>query len=589
MMPVADHGPRLDARGVGTRIKGRYTLRDVSLTVGSGELVAIIGASGAGKTTLLDALAGIRPQTEGTVDRAGADRHTVGYVPQDDIIHTELPLARTLRYAARLRLPAGTSRSRIEDAVRDALDALGLAGRATQRVATLSGGERKRASIAVELLTRPRIFFLDEPTSGLDPATAADLMRLLRRLADDGATIVLTTHNPPDVARCDQVVVLADTGELAFAGSPADAREHFGADDIAQIYEKLADPPPAGPEALTDLIPKPRPEPSPTERSGTPPAEPARAEPARAEPARAEPARAEPGEGGGKAPSESLETGLGVQGPPIGAVGQVGLLARRNLEVLAGNRLTVAVLVGSPVMVLLMFVVLFKPNAFAFDHPSPSATVMILFWIAFGGFFFGLTYGLLQICTEFAILRRERFVGLRIVPYVLAKVVVLLPLLAAVDALMLAVLRGLGRLPAAGWGTYESLFGTLVVASAAALALGLLVSAAVAEPSQATIALPMLCFPQVLFVGAILPVPIMAATGRVISYAMSNRWAFEALGHGLGVARLWAHGRSPLGPPLLASYGDTFSRPVVADWAILAGLTVVFLAATCVTLRRRTR
>jgi hypothetical protein len=212
---------------------------------------------------------------------------------------------------------------------------------------------------------------------------------------------------------------------------------------------------------------------------------------------------------------------------------------------------------------------------------------MILFWIAFGGFFFGLTYGLLQICTEFAIVRRERLAGLGIGPYVLAKATVLLPLLAVVDLLTLAVLRALDRLPAADAATYGRLFVTLLLSSAAALALGLLTSAAVGDPAQAAIALPMLCFPQVLFVGAILPVPVMAVAGRVLSYPMSNRWAFEGLGHELDVATLWARGGSPLGPPLLASYGDTFSRSVLTDWAILGGFAVVLLAVAGLVLGRK--
>jgi ABC-type multidrug transport system permease subunit len=248
-------------------------------------------------------------------------------------------------------------------------------------------------------------------------------------------------------------------------------------------------------------------------------------------------------------------------------------------------RVTQWLLVGSPLMVLAMFLVLFKPYAFDPAHPSPETMVMIVFWLAFGGFFFGLTYGLLQICTEIGVLRRERFAGLGAMPYVLAKVAVLLPLLAAVDMVFLVVLRALGRLPVSG--DYGAVFVTLLLSSAAALGFGLLISAAVAEPAQATIALPMVCFPQVLFVGAILPVPVMAEVGRWISYAMTNRWAFEALGRSLGVTDLWASGASSFGRPLLASYGDTFSRPIAADWLILAGFTVAFLAATAALVVRR--
>jgi ABC-type multidrug transport system ATPase subunit len=539
----------IEVRGVGQRVDGgRRTLRDVSLAIGAGELVAIIGGSGAGKTTLLDAIAGVRPPAEGEVrfDRgdgpdgegggAGAGGR-LGYVPQDDIVHMEMPLRRTLRYAAGLRLPADTAPEAAERAVDGVLEALALTDRAEQRVKSLSGGERKRASIAVELLTAPRVFFLDEPTSGLDPATAADLMRLLRGLADSGTTVVMTTHHPPDVALCDQVAVLSPDGRLAFSGPPAKALEEFGADTVDDIYLRLAG---AGARDWGGRFGRP----------------------------------------GGAAAAD---------GPGIGALRQWALLTRRNLDLLTRNRLTLAVLAGSPVMVLAMFAVLFRPGAFAPHSPSPSATVMILFWIAFGGFFFGLTYGLLQICTELPVLRRERLTGLRIGPYVLAKAAVLLPLLAAVDALMLGVLRGLDRLPAMGWRTYGELFVTLLLCSVAALALGLLVSAAVTDPAQATMALPMLCFPQVLFVGAILPVPVMAAPGRWLSYAMSNRWAFEGLGHSLGVERLWASGGSPLGPPLLASYGATFSRAAAADWAVLAGFAALFLAGTATVLARRTR
>jgi hypothetical protein len=273
--------------------------------------------------------------------------------------------------------------------------------------------------------------------------------------------------------------------------------------------------------------------------------------------------------------------------PPGKTLRQWALLTQRNADILTRSKLTAAMLAGSPLCVLLMFLVLFRPGAFDPAHPSPAATVMIMFWVAFGGFFFGLTYGLLAICAEWGVLRRERFAGLGAGAYVLAKVSVLLPLLAVVDLIFLVVLRLLGRLPATG--DYAAVFVTLLLCSASALGLGLLISAAVSEPSQATIAMPMACFPQVLFVGAILPVPVMAIVGKWMSYAMTNRWAFEALGHSLGVEKLWSSGASRLGPPLLESYGNTFGRPVTVDWAILGGFTIVLLAATVAVVVRKTR
>jgi ABC-type multidrug transport system ATPase subunit len=526
----------IEVRALAQRAKsGVVTLHDVSLVIDPGEMVAIIGGSGSGKTTLLDTMCGLRPPAAGSVSLISGN---IGYVPQDDVIHLTLPLARTLRYAAALRGVPGASVDRV-------LRTLELAGRSHVPVGQLSGGERKRASIASELLAGPALFFLDEPTSGLDPARGAELMRTLRELAEAGTTVVLATHNPSDADRCDKVAVLAPGGQLAFFGTPAEARDHFGTSTLEQIYQLLEGTAnPVGTVVRTNQAPSAAPS------------------------------------------AASLRPGDGPDATARGPIGQWLLLTRRNADMLTRARLTLAILIGAPVMVLLMFLVLFRPGAFDPAHPSPAATVMILFWVAFGGFFFGLTYGLLQICGEFAVLRRERFAGVGACAYVLAKVAVLLPLLALVDLLFLVVLRLLGRLP--DTGDYGATFVTLLLSSAAALGLGLLISAAVSEPSQATIALPMLCFPQVLFVGAILPVPTMAVAGKWISYAMTNRWAFEALGHSLGVAALWANGRSPLGPPLLASYGTTFARPVTADWLILGGFTVAFLAATIGIVVRKT-
>lgn len=542
-------GVRVDVEGITARTKsGAHILHEVSFTALPGQLVAIVGGSGAGKTTLLDTVAGVRPVQHGAVLNDGTDRSAdpealrgqSGYVPQDDIIHKTLSVRRTLTHAARLRLPSGTRTAQITAAVEETMAALDLGPHAQTRIAALSGGQRKRVSIAVELLTKPRLFFLDEPTSGLDPATGLELMRLLRRLADLGATIILTTHAAQDLATCDRVVFLAPGGHLAFTGSPQEACGYFGSPTVEDIYDRLA-------------------------HDGT-------------------------GQQWGQRfrahPRGSAEDPLAVVRPDLqparrlGPIRQWNVLTRRDADILAHNRLTLAILLGSPLMIVGMFAVLFKPGAFNPAHPSPSSSVMVLFWVAFGAFFFGLTYGLLQIAPEMHIVRRERIVGLRLGSFTAAKTTLLLPVLIAVDILMLAVLRVLDRLPAAGWTVYAQLGLTMVLASAAALALGLFVSAAVGDPSQATIALPMLCFPQVLFAGAMLPVPIMASAGKVISYAMSTRWTFEAMGKSLGINRIWGHGDSPLGPPLLRQYGATFTHPLAADWVILAGFTAAFLLAT---------
>ncbi|MFG1839730.1 ATP-binding cassette domain-containing protein [Micromonospora sp. NPDC049175] len=553
-------GVGIVASALGQSVRGpRQILADISLAIAPGELVAIIGASGAGKTSLLELLAGVRRPTAGAVTYDGAaPAGAIGFVPQDDIIHRELPLARTLRHAARLRLAPGTGPTEATRRVEEVLAELRLTERAATPVGLLSGGERKRASIAVELLTRPGVFFLDEPTSGLDPAIAVELLRVLRTLADSGTTVVLTTHQITDVDRCDRVVVLTRQGRLAFTGTPAAAREFFGLRSLAEVHLRLDEA--AHPAEWPDRF-----------------AAQTEAAQSDAEHRDAE-WRRRAGDDSDIAPT-----------PPrrVGRLRQWAVLTARNAEIVVRNRLTLAILLGSPLMVLGMFALLFRPGAFEPTRPSPTVTVMILFWIAFGGFFFGLTYGLLQICTELAILRRERLAGVRLLPYLLGKVAVLLPLLALVDLALLGVLRGIDRLPPVDGRDFAALYATLLLSSAAALTLGLLCSAVVSDAAQATLMLPMLCFPQVLFVGAILPVPAMAVGGQWLSFAMSNRWAFEGLGHTAGVERLWRDGGSPLGPPLLATYGDSFSRPVWVNWLVLGGFTVLFLGAAWAVLARR--
>jgi hypothetical protein len=240
-------------------------------------------------------------------------------------------------------------------------------------------------------------------------------------------------------------------------------------------------------------------------------------------------------------------------------------------------------LLGSPVLVTAMMAVLFRPGAFDGHGAAGVGPAQVVFWVAFAGFFFGLTYGLLQIVGEQAIFRREHRSGLSAGAYVAAKVSVLVPVLAAVTAVLLGVLRAMDRLPAAGWGVYTSLLATLLAEAVSALALGLLASAAVSNTAQAALALPMLCFPQVLFAGAVVPVPDMAVPGRWLSLGLANRYSFEALGRALGLDQLTGT------LPAMRVYGDTFSGTVAYRWLVLAGFTGVFALATVRVLRRRSR
>src|SRR5262249_32093625 len=154
-------------------------------------------------------------------------RGEIGYVPQRDIVHMELTPQSALDYAAQLRMPPDTTRAERQGRVQEVLADLDLGERKSAPISQLSGGQLKRVSIGVELLTKPRLFFLDEPMSGLDPGTEYEMMKLLRQLADQGRTVVLITHATKNVMLCDKVAFLARGGYLSYFGPPDAALAYF--------------------------------------------------------------------------------------------------------------------------------------------------------------------------------------------------------------------------------------------------------------------------------------------------------------------------------------------------------------------------
>ncbi|MEP6902763.1 MAG: FHA domain-containing protein, partial [Actinomycetota bacterium] len=246
---------RIDSINITKEVKNRAgggmisLLDNVSLSIMPNEFVGLLGPSGAGKSTFMDALNGMRPASGGSVLINNLDlyqhldslKQSIGYVPQDDIIHRELTVYRTLYYVAKLRLSGDVSKKEINQIIDEVMDVTGLSERRNVPINQLSGGQRKRVSIAVELITKPSVIFLDEPTSGLDPATEEKIMKLFRQIAESGRTVILTTHAMENVKLFDKIVILM-RGKLAFYGKPDEALKHLGASSFKDLYDKLEEP-----------------------------------------------------------------------------------------------------------------------------------------------------------------------------------------------------------------------------------------------------------------------------------------------------------------------------------------------------------
>jgi ABC-type multidrug transport system ATPase subunit/CRP-like cAMP-binding protein/ABC-type multidrug transport system permease subunit len=569
---VEPRGVSIDVRGLNQVVKGgKQLLHDINLSILPGEFVAIVGGSGAGKTTLMDAMSGVRPPSSGTVRYNARDyyenmdlyRNVLGYVPQDDIIHTDLPLRRTFYHAAKLRLPEVAKES-LDGIVDETVTELGLGAQVGTRVQQLSGGQRKRSSIGVELLTHPRIFYLDEPTSGLDPATETQMMRLMRRLSDDGSTVLTTTHATKNVMLCDKVVFLARGGYLAFAGSPRRALQYFGAQDFDEIYERLA--------------------------NESTPEEWARRFQASEDYATMISQEMDMGNAvdAGQAGAQQARKRRKLFFNPIHRFRQFTVLTHRSYDMIIRYPANLFALFVQPAVITLLLLALFNDGAFRVGGPNPTPAIETLLVISFAMFFFGVSFGLNEICKEFTIFSRERMVNLGILPYVLSKVAVLGPFLVLAAVLILAVLRVTSRLPADGISTYLALFLTMVLTEIAGLAIGLMASSAVPSPDVATRLLPVVLLPQALFSGGFVARPAMNVVGQWISAVTVMRWSFEGAGRNLDVNGLMRHASSGAGAQLMAQYGDAFSRNPQENWIILGAFVVVPLVVACLVLYRRT-
>lgn len=477
------------AAGLSKTVGTVQLLDDIGIVLKPGEFVGLLGPSGAGKTTLLDALNGLRPAKSGQVYINGEPlyeqyerlRHLIGYVPQSDHVHRELTCRQALYYAARLRLPSDASNDELNKLVEETLALLDLTERGDVQIGKLSGGQRKRANVGVELLSKPGILFLDEPTSGLDPSTESRLMRKFKQLASQGRTVVCTTHVMENVDLFDKVAVLAPGGRLAYFGPPDQAKTYFGIDKFTLLYERLEEKPAEewkrqfrASALFAELL-----APATTTYIST------------VATRRAAPAPA----------------------PPSSSFGQWLTLTRRFRAVLAADKQHLALLLAQPILIAALICLV--------SRGLPLA----LFLIAIASLWFGTSMAAQQIVRERAIYRRERMVNLRIDCYMLSK---FLPL-AVLSGVQSLLMLGIVWVWKGAEGNLAAQLLTLLLAGWNGVGLGLMISALAANADKATSVVPLTVLPQIILAGALMPLHDMNPTTDALSFLMASRWANQAL------------------------------------------------------------
>ncbi len=500
----------IDAVGLERRVNDKTNLlQQISLAIRPHEFVAVVGVSGAGKSTLLGALCGLAPATDGAVFLNGmplyenwsAFRTSLGFVPQDDILHKELTVQRALTYAAALRLPSDTTGAERAHRVDEVIKTLGLQERRDVPVGKLSGGQRKRVSIGAELLTEPGLFFLDEATSGLDPGTESQLMRLLRRLADEGRTIVLVTHATKNVMLCDQVVFLAKGGHLAFFGPPDEALTYFGVQDFDGIYERLdGESTPAAWAAMYRESPQ-------------------YAALVEGRLAAAAAALARNPEG-----TKSQR----AKGPrPISPFAQLTVLARRYFEIIGRDKVFLAILLLlAPAIGAIDFVAT-KSNVFNFTTGNTPKAMAFLFLTALFPFMIGALSSVREIVKEAVIYQRERSVALGVAPYLGSKVLVAL-LIALYHAAALTLIKAVAvDFPGAGLTEFLSLYITIALAVLSGVMFGLVISAITRKEEQAMMLAIGVIIIQIVFSGGLVSLTDLGPAGKVLGGITSTHWAFR--------------------------------------------------------------
>ncbi|GGR27938.1 ABC transporter ATP-binding protein [Streptomyces cinereoruber] len=544
---------------------GKQILKDVTFGVPEKSLIGVIGPSGSGKSTLLKALTGYRPANEGDVlydnrslyKQFAELRQRIGLVPQDDILHKELTVQKALRYAAKLRFPGDTATAEREARIDEVLRELKLDIHKEKKVTSLSGGQRKRVSVALELLTKPSLIFLDEPTSGLDPGMDRDVMQLLRGLADDGRTVLVVTHSVAELGLCDKLLVMAPGGSVAYFGPPEEALNFFGYStwaDVFSAFENYRDYDWAGRwkgsqhyqlyAADIDAV--------------------------------------------AAQPVQVPQQAMSRPPKPQSWGSQLWTLIRRYVSVIASDKGFLGLMVILPAVLGAVSVVI--PADFGLGSPTPpsrfngdAGTIMLI--LAVGMCFSGAANSVRELIKERVIYERERATGLSRSAYLMSKVIVL----GLITAFQGVIICGIGfstrALPEEGlfMPPAVELCVQVIALGLTSMMFGLVISALVKTAEKTMPLLVMFAIVQVVFTGILFQV--YGSPGlEQFAWLMPSRWGIAGAGTTLDLARLM-----PPWDPKNPTDTDPLWEHTAAQWGMNLGVQLLMAAVFCVVVARLLR
>ena len=539
--------------GLFSKKSTKKILDNISISIKPGELVALIGGSGAGKSTFMDTLNGFRPATEGTVLVNGDDfyanynayKNIMGYVPQQDIVYDSLTVEQMLTYAAKLRMPEDSTDEDISKRVNEVIGDVELEGREHLVISQLSGGQRKRVSIAVELLADPKLFFLDEPTSGLDPGMERNMMRLLRKLTNRGKTIILITHATANLHLCDKVTFLGYGGKLCYFGPPSGALKFFNVTDYTDIY---------------DLISK-----------------------------QAEFFQHKFIQSHYYSYYHSLSDKEPVltkkdKGPKRSSLKQLGILSSRYMKLtLVDKQRFFFIMIQAPIIALLLGLV---SDRDAFEYYETSKEV--IFTIASSAVWIGLLNSIQEITKESVIYKRERTVNLKLFPYMLSKLYVLGIIGLLQSVIFVIIFMQIFDLPDTeliGYLPLEIML-TFFLTVFASTAFGLVISTMVSNSDRAMGLTPIVLIPQLIFNGLVFKLEDLS---EWLSNLAISKWTARAfsISFDLNSAPMEMESKAALPPRDLPSYFDYRIELLFQNWSILLGIVILCTIASLYILKRK--